>query len=281
MDYFHKNYDPVFKESLILFKNKTLDFLGLSGIAPITEPLMTESIEIEIKIEIRDLSFGTQDGCGLHFEEEVDLSRDDMLRFCSYNTGLSRVYKREFITVIFVKNPTTLKEIQTDQLVFKPIIVQCSKFDADLILDRLKQDITAGIPINELELVYLPLFYSIKLSPTELFKESTKLIKDLKVDDDRKRKLYGLSILLANKVVEQSQLEITLREVINMGNIIIETAENMGTQRGIKIGTERQQEESALKMLSDGLDVLDIIRYTGIDAEKLSKIRDSIRKQAV
>ena len=175
----HQNYDPVFKEAMTLYQDKALDFLGLTGIAPITEPLRTESVEIEIKIEFRDLTFGTQDGRGLHFENEVDLSADDLLRFGSYNIGLSRVYKREFLTVIFVKNPTQLKELRTAQLLFEPIIVQCSNFDADAILDRLEKDIAAGVPVNELELVYLPLFQSTKFSPTEIFKESTRLIGEL------------------------------------------------------------------------------------------------------
>ena len=269
----HRNYDPVFKEALVLFQDKALDFLGLTGVAPITEPLMTESVEIEIKIEIRDLTFGTQDGRGLHFEEEVNLSRDDLLRFGSYNIGLSRIYKREFITAVFVKNPTTLTEVKTEQLNFKPIIVQCSKIDADAMLDRLKKEIDAGKPINELELVYLPLFHSAKFNPTELFKESTRLIKDLQVDDDRKRKIYALSILLANKVVEQSQLDAVLREVLNLGNIIIETAE--------KMGAKRQQEETVIKMLSEGMKLSDIIRFTGIDVDRLSEIRDTLRGEAV
>ena len=34
MDIPHTNIDAVFKESLTLFKNKTLDFLGLTGIPP-------------------------------------------------------------------------------------------------------------------------------------------------------------------------------------------------------------------------------------------------------
>ena len=69
MEVINRNYDPVFKEAMILFKDKALDFLGLKGIAPITEPLRTESVEIEIKSEFSDLTFATQDGRGLHFEE--------------------------------------------------------------------------------------------------------------------------------------------------------------------------------------------------------------------
>jgi hypothetical protein len=96
MEYIYHNYDSVFKESFVLFKDRALDFLGLTDIPPITESLMTETVEI--KIAIRDLVFGTQDGKGLNFEAEAALSNDDLLRFCSYNISLRQVYDREFDT---------------------------------------------------------------------------------------------------------------------------------------------------------------------------------------
>jgi len=281
MENLHQNYDPVFKEAMVLFKDKALDFLGLTGIAPITEPLRTESVEIEIKIAFRDLTFGLDDGRGANFENEVDLSNDDMLRFSGYNSWLSRAYKREFITVIFVKNPTKITELRTEQMHFKPIIVQCSDIDADAMLNDLQKDISAGRPINELKLVYLPLFHSVNLNPNDLFKESAKLIKELQIDDEQKRKIYALSVVLASKVVDKSTIEAVLEEVKKMGNVILEIAESMGEKRGIVIGAERREEEIARNMLSKGFKLSDILETTGIDVDKLSEMRDSLRVKTV
>jgi len=269
----HRNYDPVFKEALSLFKDKALDFLGLTDIAPITEPLRTESVEIEIKNAFSDLTFGTQDGLGLHLESEVDLSKDDMLRFGGYNLWLSRTYKREFITVIFLKNPSITTEVRTRQVHFMPTIVQCSNIDADEMLYGLQNDIANGKSINELKLVYLPLFRSIKFNPTELFEESTKLIKELQVDDDRKKKIYALSIVLAGKVVDAAALEAAKEEVLKMGNVIIEVVENWGK--------ERQMEETARKMLTDNFKLSDIIKYTDIDIDRLDEIRKSMNMESL
>jgi hypothetical protein len=262
----HKNYDAVFKEAMVLFKDKTLDFLGLHGIAPISEPLRTENVQIEINSEFLDLTFGLQDGKGAHFEEEVDLSRDDMLRFGSYHLGLSRVYKRDFITVIFVKNPTSIKELRTEQISFTPIIVQCSEFDADAILDRLKKSVADGEAINELELIYLPLFRSSKYSPTELFRESAALVKALQVEDNRRIKVAALLYALAGKVVETTELDKFWEEVKVMGNKIIEYAENYGMKM--------KMEETARKMLDKGYDLNEIIEITGIGSERLHEILD-------
>jgi hypothetical protein len=273
----HRNYDPVFKEALVLFKDKSLDFLGLIGIAPIEDSLSAETVEIDINWEFIDLAFSTKDGRGIHFEEEVDLSPDDLLRFGGYNINLSRVHKREFVTVIFVKNPTTLNEVKTEQLHFSPRIVQCSKIDADHVLSKLKKAVSAGEPINELEAIYLPLFNSKELTPTDLFMESAGLIKAMQTDDNRKRKMLALLITLSGKIVERQIILDMAEEVRNMGNVIIEVFEEIGEKRG----AERREEEIARKMLSMGMDTLDIIEATGLSTERIRKMRESLRSEAV
>jgi hypothetical protein len=196
-----------------------------------------------------------------------------MIRFGGYNLWLSRAYKREFVTVIFVNNPTKITEIRTEQMHFKPIIVQCSDIDADAMLNDLQRDIAVDKPINELKLVYLPLFRSVKFSPTELFKESLKLIRELKIDEDDRKKIYALSIVLAGKIVDTSALKAAKEEVQKMGNVIIEVAEGWGR--------EQKTEEIARKMLLMGMDALDIIEATGISSERLRELRDIIRNESV
>ena len=273
MDIPHTNIDAVFKESLTLFKNKTLDFLGLTGIPPITELLGAEGVQIELKWDSGDLVFGTSDDRGLNLEEEVDLSQDDLLRFCGYNTSLSRLHKREFVTVIFVKNPTKLTGVETEQLSFRPIIVQCSKIDADVILAKLRKAVAENRPINELEAIFLPLFRSENLNLTQLFLESKKLIMAMEADDRRKHKILALLITLAGKEVDKELLDATLEEVKNMGNAFIEYFEERGEKRGIKLGEERRQEEIAEKLLALGIDILDIIEATGISPERIREMR--------
>jgi len=265
--------DLVFKESMTIFKGKALDFLGLTNLAPITEHLGTESVQIEVVWEFKDLAFGTQDGRGVHFEEEIDLSLDDLYRCVGYNSGLSRVHKREFITVIFVTNPTKLTGIKTEQMDFKPIIIQCSQVDADAMPGKLESDIATGKPINELEAIYLPLFRSQSLTPTALFKKSVELIKAMQVDDSHKRKVLTLLTVLCGKVVDRTLLEAAMEEVLKMGNVIFEYLEERGK--------ERAQKEIAHKMLSMGMDVLDVIQATDLSAEEVRKLRDAVKPQEI
>jgi hypothetical protein len=281
----HKNYDAVFKDAMILFKDKTLDFFGLHDIPPIDEPLATEMVRVEVKTDILDLTFSLRDKRGLHIEEEVDLSYEDLLRIGSYHLDLCRVYKREFITVIFVKEPVKTYEVRTSQFNFTPTIIQCSQFDADAILVKLKAAIANGEPVNELELIYLPLFKSIKYSPTELFKESTALLNEMKAEDNLKRKIAALSVVLASKVVNRTVLEKYIEELKRMGNVIIEVfeeyGERIGLAKGLAKGREEAREELAIRMIAKGYDPLDIIELSEISVERFRKLREKYQQEAV
>ena len=268
----HMNYDTVFKEALTLFKDKTLDFLGLENLAPIDEPLKTENSEINIVSEFADLTFSLKDGKGAHFEEEVDLSEADMLRIAGYHIWLGREYKRTFVTVIFVKEPVKIKSYSDGQLSFTPIIVDCSNINADAVLEKLKREISENKQINELEIIYLPLFASKRYSPTELFKESSAIISGLPVDGNKKLKLFSLLVTLVGKVVNKKELDRFWEEVKIMGNAILEYAEERGIQLGEERGIERKAEESAVKMVAKGYDIQEILEITGVSPERLQEI---------
>ena len=271
----HRNYDLGFKEAMTLFKDKALDFFGIDDIDTITESLATESVAVEIKSQFRDLVFATNNGKGLHLEEEVALNEKDLWRFLDYNVSLYRIHNRIFDTVIFVKEPTTLTGIDLERLVFKPIIVQCADIDADAMLDELKQDIENGKPINELKLVYLPLFCGKTLDSTGLFLESTKLIRSMKVEELFRHKVLALAILVAGKVVDPEVLKQIYEEVklMGTGNVILDVAE--------EYGAKREKEEIARKLLSMGMDAIDVVEATGLSNERIRELRDTIRSESV
>ena len=84
----HDNYDSVFKDAMVLYKDKSMEFFKMDGAIKITDPLRTESKEIRVSTEFSDLVFGLSNNKGLHLEEETDISRDDLLRFWGYNISL-------------------------------------------------------------------------------------------------------------------------------------------------------------------------------------------------
>ena len=58
-----------------------------------------------------------------------------------------------------------------------------------------------------------------------------------------------------------------------MGNVIFEVFE--------ELGEKRKMEETARKMLADNFKLSDIIKYTGIDVDRLSELRDTVRQESL
>lgn len=93
------NKDKVFKESLDLFIDRSLDFFDLPEYTPV-ESLSTEITETSTKKAFTDFVFKLKSGKGCNLEWEDSITYDDLLRFASYNLDLSRKHKLEFVTVI-------------------------------------------------------------------------------------------------------------------------------------------------------------------------------------
>jgi uncharacterized lipoprotein YddW (UPF0748 family) len=104
----HQNQDKVLKESFTLFKGGSLDFLDKELDGEVTEVLSTEFTETTTKKAYSDKALKMSTNKGIHTEWQVDVYEDDILRFCSYNTDMSRMHKIPFTTVIITtKKPGT------------------------------------------------------------------------------------------------------------------------------------------------------------------------------
>jgi len=278
-----QNYDAVFKDAVSMFKDKSLDFFGLPKDITIVEPLKTETKEIIVKSEFADLTFKLSDGKGLHFESEVELSKNDLFRFCHYHIDLISTYGFDFTTVILVKNSHRQEVLDYKMLKFNPIIINFGKYDADVILEKMKEQVAKGEALNELELIYLPLFKSEKYNPVELLTESIRLINAAKMEDIQKLKISALAIVLSNKLIDANILEELWRELKMMRIKILEYAVEQGIQEGIEEGIEKGRKEGeekgtmkiALKMLKRGKALTEILEDTELSEEAVRELAAS------
>ena len=235
----HANYDAVFKDAMSLFKDKALGFFGLPDNVRIKEPLRTEKKEVRVSTEFSDLTFRLSDGRGFHAEEQVDLTKDDLLRFCGYHVDLVREYECEFITAIFLKNPSQDVKLDIGMLKFEPYIVDCSMHDADEILESMKEKVQKGEPVNELEIIYLPLFKSARHTPVDLLHEAVTVIRQMKAkDEDQKLKMIALALMVSNKFVSKAELNKLWEDAKMVKLKILELAEEKGIEQGIDISAE-------------------------------------------
>jgi hypothetical protein len=156
----YQNYDAVFKDAITLFKDKSLKFMGIKPDAKIIEILSNETKEVSVTTEFSDLVFKTDNGYGIHIEEEVDISVADLRRFCGYSAGLQSKHNMDFQTVIITARKPKVPHLKGLSLQFAPVIINMATRDGDQIYNELKREISAGEEVNELDLVCLPMCHS-------------------------------------------------------------------------------------------------------------------------
>jgi hypothetical protein len=272
-----QNYDAVFKDSFTLFKNKTLRFLGVDSDARITEILSTEKREIQVDTEFSDLTFLTDKGFGFHIEEEIDISQKDLYRFCGYHVDLTQRHGIEFQTVILTFKKPTIRKIDTPTLIFQPFIVDLSERNADEVFEGLKQAIEGGKEINELDLVFLPVCRSETDTVVGLLEKGVRLAAKLPTN----KKIIGLMLTLTNQLVKSEELKRIWEEFMDYSKLkVIQVAEEIGMEKGMKKGIEKGRAEGIEKgKLEDarnfklmGLPNDKIAQGTGLPIEKIEAL---------
>jgi len=286
----HQNQDKVLKESFTLFKGGSLAFLDETLTGKVTEILTTEITETTTKKAYGDNAFKLSTNKGVHVEWEADISPADMMRFASYHIDLSRMHNIPFTSIIITTKEPSTTNYTSPSMTFTPKIINLKNRDADKVLSEIEKKLNTGkhSDINELEIIYMPL-YSSKSGMTiaDLLDTAIKLTPKVAQDDKRKRhKLQDLLILLTctfvseediNKILEANMRILednpairTLEEIfIRKG---IQKGIDQGMQKGIDQGIQKGIEQAALSMLQEGDDYPRISRITGLSLDRIREL---------
>lgn len=274
-----QNYDAVFKDALTLFKDKTLDFLGIESGTVIKNVLSTEKKEILVESEFSDLTFEINRPYGIHMEFEKEVSFKDLLRFFGYSVDLWKRYGKEFVTVIVTSKKPSVSMINGKTLNFKPIIINMGERDADALINGIRDKINKGEQVNELDLIFLPLCKSETRNKTEILKDGLELVSTYVQSEISREKIGALMMLLSNKYVEKEQLELLWKEFSDMIKLkILEVAEEKGMEKGMEKGIEKGMEKGfgiirdAIMLYKNGESIADISNKFGISTQALQDI---------
>ena len=275
VDKYHSE-DKVFKQSFNIFKGKSLDFLDSEMNDNIIEVLTNEYTETKTKKQFTDLVFKLSDTKGRHHEWEHEISIEDLKRFASYNIDLSREYKKlNFETVIITNKPPKAREYINDSIIFKPRIIVLSERNGDEAIAKLKKQIENGEPINELELIYLPMYSSPSgKSKTDLLSTSLKLSHRAIKDTETRKKMQDLLILLVSKYLSDEEFKKVLEDnmAILEDNAAVRVLGKLGEERGIERGVEKKAKETAIKMLKEGFNLDTISRIIEMPIQWIEEI---------
>ncbi|MCL1996012.1 MAG: hypothetical protein FWG63_07400 [Defluviitaleaceae bacterium] len=281
----HHNQDKVFKEALDLFLNKSLDFFGIEQI--LTEILSTETTETTTKKSFADNAFKTATNEGVHFESEADISEADLIRFCSSNIDLTRKHKLPFTTIILTPKRPKHTYYNKGSIKFMPKIIVLSELNADAVLENFHN----GKPINELEMIYLPLYSSKTKTKAELLDAAIKIASVSKYKD----KIFALQTLLMSTFMDrETLLEILEDNMFKLENnpaieFFIQKGMERGREEGIQQGMERgmqqgiaeAQRKSIAVMLKYNLPVEGIAKELGVNTEIVEEVRSNMNSEHV
>lgn len=243
----YQNYDLVVKEAFSIFNNKNLSFLGID-LPEIECLLSTEFAEITAQESRVDMVFRLKDQTILHIECEVQLSKKDLLRFAAYDLRLYEKYNTRIHTIVFCigKKKATMTTLDTGVMQYNVVINNLVEMDSELVLKKIKHQITVGEPVNPLELIFLPLMS--KSRPIEeILLETINLDKMIQLDEVSQSKLVATSLVLLDKLIDREVLEKTWEDFTMYK--VFEFVEEKGMQRGLEKGIQKGMEKGKADLL--------------------------------
>jgi hypothetical protein len=279
--------DILFKTISEMYKDKTLDFLGLN-LPKIKEMLPNSFPAVKTDERRADNIFKLEDDSILLLEYESN-SRitENMLKYLDYtNRILSRYYTEDKklvkvrLVVVYcsdIENAET--EINAGSISLKTEAVFMKNYDGIKIYNKLKTKIKQGEELNDLDLInciLLPLMKHNK-QRQEIIKESIELAKDIK---DEKKQYFAIGGLLTatNNFIDEKYAE-EVRRWLKMTMVEkVYEKEKIDAVNQAKKETKKETEKSrsiniAKKMLENGEDIIKIMEYTELSASEIESLK--------
>jgi hypothetical protein len=269
----HQNQDKVLKETFDIYKGGTLEFLDAELDGEVTEILSAEITETTTKKAYGDDALKLSTNKGASVEWEADVSEDDIMRFASYNIDLSRKHKIPFTTVIITTKTPSVTSYENPSLTFKPKIINLKERDADALLAEIEGKLKAGENINELKLIFLPLYGSKSGKTTvDLLNKALKLTFEASKDKEKRGKLQSLMILLASTFISEEELFRVWEE----NHMVLEGKGSRAIKVLTEIGMKKGLEQTAENLLRRGLSIQEISEDTGLSEARISELQDGL-----
>ena len=175
---------------------------------------------------------------------------NDLIRFAHYDLRIFSKYGVRIHTVVLSPASSKLDSLIIDTgCLHYAVTHQIIKGrNADEVLERTHNEIACGNPVNELELIFVPLMES-RLPVQDLLLETIKLEKQIK-DENLRNKVIALTMVMSNRLVEADLLERIWEEIKMLK--ILKYAEDKGKEQGIVIGIEQGIEKGLEKGFEKG-----------------------------
>jgi hypothetical protein len=231
------NYDVVTTWFASIFKEKTLDVLGIPT-APIKNVSSYKPVDIMISAGMVDIVMEDIHDNAYHIEEQRNMSEEDLCRFAVYHFSAARDWNYKIYDIILIsgKSYTGKREINTPHGTYRPIFVDFTQKDGFQRLTEIKSAIDKGDTNSIIELIFLPLYG--KTNHKELAEKVLTYEVELCRANKMSELILAATLIMSNKILDNETLNKIWKEVkmIDIFAFAHEKGVKTGEKKGIKTG---------------------------------------------
>ena len=285
-----KHEDAIMKMGFGYFRDTILEKLGIHYEFDSGTP--TELIELTIHTWYMDFTFLTKNGFYVHIEfQTTETDRSDLLRFRAYEAVLGNQTGKDVLTYVIYSGgiQNTKTELDCGFYTYRVEPVYLSKYNADKLMQRLKEKKAAGEPLAEddfASLALAPLMTS-EYDRKKVIKDAILLAKD--TETLTAQKTIAILYTLADKFLNQMELQ-EIREVVAMtrlGQMIYDDGMERGAiEKLAELVIKRMQKGDTPEQIAELLDeditrireIYSIAQKSGLNCD-ISEISKKILKK--
>jgi hypothetical protein len=283
----HQNKDVIFKILSENYRNKSLNVYGLN-LPPIKEALPTNLPAIQLDEKRADNIFMLENDTILILEYESSGDAKNLIKYGHYAFRVTEAYydgkpHKVVIVVIYTGDVTSAAnslDLGCMQLKIEQVFL--SAFDGDAMYAELERKVRANEPLTDedvMRFIILPL--TSKTDKQELIETTVNLAKE--VEDEYAQSFIIAGILCATDKFIDKNYSNRLKEWLKMtkvGRLFEEEKIEYANEKVNEKLNERNL-EIAKKMLEEKIDILAIMKITGLSKSKILKLTDtSVEVQA-
>lgn len=270
-----QNKDILFKILGQTYKEKSFASYGID-LAPIREFLPTELPKISADERSIDSLFLLEDSTYVIVDYESEYKRANKIKYLNYITRVLEKYHKENrnfnlrLVVIYTGDVQSAEpDFETGCLSLHTEQAFLSHIDGEGAFRAIREKLQSGMPLSDddlMKLVILPLTISGPIGKQHMLERVVELAEQIPDEEQRVFTLSGV-IVASDKFINRDYLE-QLRRRINMTQL-----GRLYEKEKIEYGNQKTK-EMAVKMLEEGIDIIKIMKITGLTEEDLMRLQN-------
>lgn len=279
----YQNKDILFKILSQTYKEKSFTAYGIN-LPPIRELLPTNLPKISANEREIDNLFLLEDGTYAIVDYEAEFKKLNKIKYLNYITRVMEKYYKEDenfnlrLVVIYTGDVQSAEPFfETNCITLRIEQAFLSHIDGEAAFDMIRQKVGSDTPLEDddlMKLVILPLTIPGSEGKQVMLEKVVELAEQVK---DNEQQIFILSgvIVASDKFIKRKYLE-RIRRRINMTQLgqLYEKEKIEYANRKVRENSIKERSEMAKSLLDDGVDLIKIMKATGLTEDELLHLQD-------